>query len=206
MTVARELGGKGLDDRYLDIKLLHVKATRPQRLFGRSVTALEQIRSVTRHQMPRAPHMPLPASPGTHAWLILMKAHRSLMRRAEQSFQALNIGLTDFVILEMLLHKGPQKVSDIGRRVGLTSGAITSAVDRSENQGLVVRTFDASDRRSRVVELTRKGTTVIEEAFARHNAAMEDAMSALTQAEVRELAAMLKRVGTSVEAKVENQA
>ena len=28
-------------------------------------------------------------------------------------------GITDFVILEMLLHKGPQKVSDIGRRVGL---------------------------------------------------------------------------------------
>lgn len=149
--------------------------------------------------MRSAPKRPSSASPGTHAWLILMKAHRSLMRHAERSFEALDIGLTDFVILEMLLHKGPQKVSDIGRRVGLTSGAITSAIDRSERQGLVVRTFDATDRRARVVELTPRGRPVIEQAFASHNDAMEQAMSVLTQSEARTLAMLLKRVGTSLE-------
>ena len=134
-----------------------------------------------------------------------MKAHRALMKHAESSFAALDIGLTDFVILEMLLHKGPQKVSDIGRRVGLTSGAITAAVDRSEKQGLVARGFDAEDRRSRVVALTPEGRTLIEKAFARHGEAMEDAMSALTPAELRALAAMLKRVGTAAQAKSEKR-
>jgi MarR family 2-MHQ and catechol resistance regulon transcriptional repressor len=134
-----------------------------------------------------------------------MKAHRSLAKHAERSIEALNIGLTDFVILEMLLHKGPQKVNDIGRRVGLTSGAITSAVDRSEQHGLVVRTFDANDRRSRVVTLTPRGKTVIEQAFACHTEAMEDAMGVLTQSELRTLAALLKRVGTSVQAKGEKE-
>ncbi len=142
-------------------------------------------------------------SPGVHAWLVLMKAHRALMRHAENSFAALNIGLTDFVILEMLLHKGPQKVNDIGRRVGLTSGAITSAVDRSEQQGFVVREFDAEDRRSRVVRLTPAGTALIEKAFARHGEAMDDAMSELTKSELRELASMLKRVGTAVQARTD---
>ena len=88
-------------------------------------------------------------APGTHAWLVLMKAYRALVKHADQSFETLDIGLTDFVILEMLLHKGPQKVDDIGRRIGLTSGAITSAVDRSDTQGLVARSFDAADRRAR---------------------------------------------------------
>ena len=134
-----------------------------------------------------------------------MKAHRALMKHAENSFAALDIGLTDFVILEMLLHKGPQKVSDIGRRVGLTSGAITAAVDRSEKQGLVARGFDAEDRRSRVVALTPEGSTLIQKAFARHSEAMEDAMSVLTAAELRTLAAMLKRVGTTVQAKAEKR-
>jgi len=128
-----------------------------------------------------------------------MKAHRSLLRHAERSFESLDIGLTDFVILEMLLHKGPQKVSDIGRRVGLTSGAITSAVDRSERQNLVVRTFDAQDRRARVVELTPLGRSVITKAFTSHDVAMEEAMSVLSPSEVRTLAALLKRVGTSVQ-------
>ena len=153
--------------------------------------------------MPGASQKPPKETPGTHAWLILMKAHRALLRHAETSIVTLDIGLTDFVILEMLLHKGPQKVSDIGRRVGLTSGAITSAVDRSEQQGFVTRSSDATDRRARVVKLTSQGKRVIEKAFTCHSDAMEDAMSALTPSELRTLAAMLKRVGTSVESKVE---
>ena len=74
---------------------------------------------------------------GTHIWLVMTKAHRSLMRHAERSHQADDIGLSDFVVLEMLLHKGPQKVNEIGRRVALTSGAITTAVDRVEPDPLV---------------------------------------------------------------------
>jgi MarR family transcriptional regulator, 2-MHQ and catechol-resistance regulon repressor len=155
--------------------------------------------------MSRARKPANPVSPGIHAWLVLMKAHRSLAKHAEGSFAALDIGLTDFAILELLLHKGPQKVNDIGRRVGLTSGAITAAVDRSEKQGLVVRGFDAEDRRSRVVTLTPEGKTLIEKAFACHSEAMEDAMSALTTAELRALAEMLKRVGTTVDAKAQKR-
>ncbi len=153
--------------------------------------------------MSKTSSAPLRESPGVHAWLVLMKAYRSLMKHAEGSFDALDIGLTDFVILEMLLHAGPQKVSDIGRRVGLTSGAITSAVDRSEKLGLVVRTFDADDRRSRVVKLTARGKPVIEQAFASHGKTMEEAMSALTRSELRTLATLLKRVGTSAQSKLE---
>jgi MarR family 2-MHQ and catechol resistance regulon transcriptional repressor len=134
-----------------------------------------------------------------------MKAYRSLMKRAERSFAELDVGFTDFVILEMLLHKGPQKVSDIGRRVGLTSGAITSAVDRSEQQGFVVRAADASDRRSRIVELTPRGRSLIERAFACHSEAMEEAMSVLTPSELRTLSALLKRLGTSVQSRLEEQ-
>ena len=131
-----------------------------------------------------------------------MKAHRSLTKHAERSFAQLDIGLTDFVILEMLLSKGPQKASRIAERVGLTGGAITSAVDRAEAQGLVVRTLDAGDRRARIVELTPRGRRLIERAFARHSAAMEDATSALTPAELRALAALLKRLGTGAESKL----
>ena len=157
------------------------------------------------YNMPKAQPTSPRDLPGVHAWLVLMKAYRSLMKHAEGSFEALDIGLTDFVILEMLLHAGPQKVSDIGRRVGLTSGAITSAVDRSEKLGLVVRTFDAVDRRSRVVKLTARGKPVIEKAFASHSKKMEEAMSALTPSELRTLSTLLKRVGTSAQAKLEKE-
>ena len=76
---------------------------------------------------------------GTHVWLVMMKAHRALQRLAAQSIEASEVGLSDFAVLEMLLHKGPQPVNEIGRRIELTSGAITTAVDRLESRGLVTR-------------------------------------------------------------------
>src|SRR4051812_37513423 len=82
----------------------------------------------------------LPDDPtGTHVWLVLMKAHRALQRHAEASIASLDLCLSDFVVLELLLHKGPMKVNDIGRKVGLTSGSITTAVDRLETRSLVSR-------------------------------------------------------------------
>src|SRR5260370_18307660 len=94
---------------------------------------------------------------GTHLWLGMMKAHRALERLAIQSIEASEVGLSDFAVLEMLLHKGPQPVNEIGRRIELTSGAITTAVDRLESRRLVAREAHPSDRRARIVRLTPAG-------------------------------------------------
>src|SRR6266851_7538673 len=105
-------------------------------------------------------------SSGVRVWLVLMKAHRSLARHAERSIVSLDMCISDFAVLEMLLHKGPQSVGDIGRRVDLTSGSITTAIDRLEKRGLVARAAHASDRRARVVHLTPDGKTRIRQAMA----------------------------------------
>ncbi|RYE90513.1 MAG: MarR family transcriptional regulator, partial [Myxococcales bacterium] len=83
-----------------------------------------------------------------------MKAHRAMERHARRSIEAASVGLSDFATLELLLHKGPQPVNEIGRRIHLTSGSITSAVDRLEKRGLVARGADPDDRRARIVRLT----------------------------------------------------
>lgn len=144
-----------------------------------------------------------PAS-GAHTWLVLMKAHRSLMRHAERSFKVLEICLSDFVVLEMLLHKGPQKVNDIGRKVALTSGAITTAVDRLEQRELVARTFDPEDRRARVVTLTPNGETLIRKAYDSHMQRMEQATSGLNAAERNTLVALLKKLGLHAQGLLDN--
>src|SRR5438270_7833776 len=110
---------------------------------------------------------------GTHLWLVLMKAHRTLDRLATRSIEASEVGLSDFAVLEMLLHKGPQPVNEIGRRVELTSGAITTAVDRLESRGLVAREAHPSDRRTRIVRLTAAGHEHAAKVFAVHRAAMD---------------------------------
>jgi MarR family 2-MHQ and catechol resistance regulon transcriptional repressor len=140
---------------------------------------------------------------GTRVWLILMKAHRALARTAARNIGSAELGLSDFATLELLLHKGPQPVNEIGRRIELTSGAITTAVDRMETRGLVARRSDPDDRRARVVQLTAKGRTLIEGAFARHEAAMNRAAEVLTKAERRTLIDLLKKLGTSAEQRLQ---
>lgn len=136
---------------------------------------------------------------GTHLWLVLMKAQRALARHAKRSIEGLELCFSDFVILELLLHRGPQPVNAIGRRIELTSGAITTAVDRLEARGLVARTHDAEDRRVRTVSLTKDGQSQITAAFEQHKRAMNRAASGLTSGERASLIALVKKLGTTAE-------
>src|SRR3989454_12286508 len=134
---------------------------------------------------------------GTHLWLVLMKAHRALERLAAQSIESLDVCLSDFGVMELLLHKGPQPVNEIGRCIALTSGAITTAVDRLEARGLVTREAHASDRRARIVRLTARGKEQAGTVFAGHKAAMDSAASALSKAERALLIDLLRKLGIS---------
>jgi len=134
---------------------------------------------------------------GTHLWLVLMKAHRALQKVAIQSIESLGVGLSDFAVMELLLHKGAQPVNEIGRRVALTSGSITTAVDRLEVRGLVTREAHPTDRRARIVRLTPQGAQQAAKLFGGHKRAMDLAASRLSKAERVELIEMLKKLGVS---------
>ena len=132
---------------------------------------------------------------GTHLWLVLWKAFDAVKAHADRHIHSLGIGFSDFGVLEVILHKGPTPVNQIGSLIGLTSGSITAAVDRLERKGLVSRCNDPRDGRARVVHLTGPGRQLIECAFAGHAAAMERAASGLTPAERAEAAILLKKLG-----------
>jgi MarR family transcriptional regulator, 2-MHQ and catechol-resistance regulon repressor len=134
-------------------------------------------------------------SSGVHLWLILMKAHEAVRQHAERHIRSLGIGFSDFLALEVLLHKGPTPVNEIGRKVQLTSGSITTAIDRLERKGMVERRNDPEDRRARVVHLTATGRKLITCAFADHERAMEHATSGLTASERAQAIVLLKKLG-----------
>ena len=139
------------------------------------------------------------ARSGIHTWLVLMKAHRTLTRHAVRSIETVDMGLSDFAILEALLHKGPQAVSELGRRIDLTSGSMTTAIDRLETRRLLRRTDHTTDRRAWVIRLTPEGKALITKVFARHRDAMERAMRGISRAERATLTNLLKRLGTTAE-------
>src|SRR3974377_337934 len=103
-----------------------------------------------------------------HVWLVMMKAMRALTRYAAAGIEETGLGLSDFGVLEVLLHKGPLPVNTIGPIVDLTPGSISIAVDRLFEKNLVSRVESAEDRRVRVVALTPRGKDLIVQAFRKH--------------------------------------
>jgi MarR family transcriptional regulator, 2-MHQ and catechol-resistance regulon repressor len=131
----------------------------------------------------------------THVFLVLWKAYRAMLAKADESKKNVGLGDSDFRVLEALLHKGPLPVNVIGDKVELTTGSATTAIDRMEAKWLVVRKNHPEDRRVRLVELTAKGRRLIEKAYAQHEIDMEKAMRTLTREERSQLVALLKRLG-----------
>src|ERR1700758_4857433 len=89
-----------------------------------------------------------------HVWLVMMKAMRALTRYAAAGIEDTGLGLSDFGVLEALLHKGPLPVNTIGPIVDLTPGSISIAVDRLVEKGLVSRVESGKDRRVRIGALS----------------------------------------------------
>jgi MarR family 2-MHQ and catechol resistance regulon transcriptional repressor len=125
-----------------------------------------------------------------------MKTFHALEAVAKQSLAArrTGLGVSDFAVLEVLLHKGPLPVNTIGPKVWLTPGSISVAVDRLEQKRLVTRK-NTDDRRVRRVELTARGRALISKVFREHAAAMEGVAAVLSKEERLVLLPLLKKLG-----------
>jgi MarR family transcriptional regulator, 2-MHQ and catechol-resistance regulon repressor len=142
---------------------------------------------------------------GPRLWLVLARAYGSMVSYIEGAITAQGLGLSDFMVLEVLLHKGPLTISVIGEKVLLASASMTSAIDRLEKRGLVRRRSCDSDRRIRLVELTDCGKAFIEEIYARHEKDLDRVMTGLSDEERRTLYEGLKKIGLAAKVAVPTQ-
>lgn len=141
---------------------------------------------------------------GTHLFLIFWRASHAVARYDRIHIRGSGFrSLTDFAILEVLLHKGPQPVNKVGKLVRLTSGSITTAVKRLEWEGLVERTPDQNDRRKVQVRLTESGHGRISASFESHAARLDELFGILSEAEKDRFADLVDRLGEAAEKAVE---
>ena len=130
-----------------------------------------------------------------HLWTVLSRCHHALRLTVECSIANTGLVLSDFMVLEALLHKGPLMISEIQSKVLLASGSMTAAVDRVERKGLVVRRSTSKDRRAKVLELTKTGRKLIQKAFLRHASDLSGVTSVLSDDEKHQLYLLAKKLG-----------
>ncbi len=132
---------------------------------------------------------------GAHLRLIFGKANKAIEQLDEASIAKSGINVTDFSIMEVLLHKGPMPINAIGEKVLLTSGSMTAAANRLEKRNLVERIKDPSDGRCFYLHLTKKGLKLIRRAYGGHSDNLNRVFECLDDEEQEVLARLLKKVG-----------
>ncbi|MGB0371022.1 MAG: MarR family winged helix-turn-helix transcriptional regulator [Opitutales bacterium] len=136
-----------------------------------------------------------------YLWILLFRSFRAVESIDRQSIQRLGFdSISDFAVLEILFNQGKQPVNTIGKKVMLTSGSITSAVDRLQKKGWVERIQDSQDRRIYWVDLTESGHQRIASCFETHLEDLREIFKVLEHAESIALASLLKKLGKHAEA------
>ena len=128
-------------------------------------------------------------------WVVLARAYHSMAAFVEQSVSALGLGLSDFMILEALLHKGPMTMSALCDAALIANASMTAAIDRLEEKKFLERVAHPTDRRVRLVQLTAEGHALIKRLYPRHERDLDELMSMLSHAERAELRRTLKLLG-----------
>lgn len=132
---------------------------------------------------------------GTHIRLVLGRAAKAIERVDRDSIADTGLNVSDFSIMEALLHKGPMPINTIGEKVLLTSGSMTAAANRLEEKGLITRIQDPSDGRCFYLHITKSGRRLITDVFNKHSENLEKTAAVLNSEERSELVRLLKKIG-----------
>ena len=135
----------------------------------------------------------------SHLRVVFAKANRAIERVDRESIAHTGLIVTDFMILEALLHKGPMPINMIGEKILLTSGSMTAAANRLMERGLIEKIQDPADGRRFYLHLTKKGLNLISRAYRKHSNSLTELFGCLDQNERHELVRLLKKVGRNAE-------
>ena len=125
----------------------------------------------------------------------VMTLYRSFSRQATRALEPLDLELWEYDVLAALRRQGAPfalPATRLARETDLSSGAMTNRIDRLEARGLVRRRPDPHDRRGVNVSLTAKGRKLIDDAIQHRLDSAKDSLQALSNAQQRELARLLR--------------
>lgn len=121
-----------------------------------------------------------------------------LMRKSAHAVLAeFGIGYTDLDVLATLRRSGTPyclRPADLLKAILIQSGSLTACLDRLEDAGLIARVPTPNDRRSRSVQLTPKGTKLVDDAITIRFGEADQFVNALSSEERRSLEQLLRKL------------
>ncbi|UZP66511.1 MarR family transcriptional regulator [Desulfovibrio mangrovi] len=125
----------------------------------------------------------------------LARAAETITACAHAHLNQHNLTISQFGVLEALLHKGPLCQRALADKLLKTGGNMTTVVDNLEKRGLVRRQREESDRRFSTVHLTDEGRELIKRLFPAHAQGITELFSTLTAEEQEQLGNLCRKLG-----------
>jgi len=94
-------------------------------------------------------------------------------------------------ILTVLHERGPQIMSDLKTKLGVTATNITALIDALEADGIVVRKPHPTDRRATIIELTEKAKREMTQSCSSYRERVAEVFSSLSETDRKELLRMM---------------
>jgi MarR family transcriptional regulator, 2-MHQ and catechol-resistance regulon repressor len=124
-----------------------------------------------------------------------MRAADSVSARVHQHLEAVNLTISQFGVLEALLHLGSMCQKDLAKKILKSGGNLTLVIDNLEKRQLVKRERDSRDRRIILVHLTEAGEKLIREVFPNHVTVIINELKILSPQEQQTFGEFCRRVG-----------
>lgn len=118
----------------------------------------------------KSEHPEVDASP-MYVLARMMRLNMQINKDLSANFAKFGLATGDFDVLATLRRSGEPyalRPTELTRSSMLTSGTMTSRLDKLEKLGLVCRNPNPEDRRALMIHLTDKGRSLVEEAAAAH--------------------------------------
>ncbi|WP_409343477.1 MarR family winged helix-turn-helix transcriptional regulator [Paenibacillus sp. MBLB4367] len=132
-------------------------------------------------------------------YIVLSRAHIWAEAHSTRHIRRHGLNPTEFGVLELVYHKGPQPLQQIGEKILISSGNITYVVDKLVRKKLLNRVPYPNDRRVIYAELTDNGRKLIQELFPSHTEAIRQAVSGLNPEEKKQAVRLLKKLGKAAQ-------
>lgn len=100
---------------------------------------------------------------------------------------------TDLECLDLIYLRGQASAGELAKATGLTSGAMTTLIDRLETAGYVVREGDPTDRRRRYVRIRAEAIKPIQAVYKPMQSEMFKLWSSFSARDLRVIADFLSR-------------
>ena len=136
---------------------------------------------------------PMPSRPDVPEVRLLLR--RSALHRERwiaELCRHVGISRSDYGALEALDEHGPLTPSELGKLLWLTSGAVTTLIDRLEDSGWASHDPHPEDRRKIVVSLTNKAWQIGQDELKPYLEAIDTATNELSQDERAVVVAFLE--------------